>query len=367
MKRTALVFTTLATTSLILAGCSKPHPILPQAPASSKPAPVAAAAARAKGPNDVVASVNGAQYLRKELDPAVESRLKAQNVPEAQKEQARVYFEQAFINNFIEHALLMDAAKAEKIAVSDADRKEQLEKLTQSLKAKNKTLADLFKESPLGEDGTRRQLEENLCINKLLQAKVLCAIKIEDAEVQALLDKIQKANAEKAEKNKAIAAANAAKKAKILALKKQLEAGADFAELAKSNSDCPSKERGGDLGEFSRGQMVKPFEEAAFSQAVGKVGDVVETTFGYHLIKVTAKTPATKASGDQPAKPETVAASHILIATEPAQKLQPLPTKEQVLGHLKQQKSREAVAKYIGDLKKAAKIQSIYPETAPTP
>jgi len=67
----------------------------------------------------------------------------------------------------------------------------------------------------------------------------------------------------------------------------KLAGGADFAELAKAHSDCPSKSRGGDLGQFGRGQMVKPFEEAAFGMEVGQVSGVVETDFGYHLIKRT--------------------------------------------------------------------------------
>jgi peptidyl-prolyl cis-trans isomerase C len=65
-----------------------------------------------------------------------------------------------------------------------------------------------------------------------------------------------------------------------------LLAGANFAEVAKRNSDCPSKETGGDLGVFTRGEMVKEFENAAFSQDVNAIGPVVETEYGYHIIQV---------------------------------------------------------------------------------
>ena len=65
------------------------------------------------------------------------------------------------------------------------------------------------------------------------------------------------------------------------------EAGADFAELARAKSDDKdSAVKGGSLGYFTRGSMVKPFEETAFSMNPGETSDVVETTFGYHIIRV---------------------------------------------------------------------------------
>ncbi len=72
--------------------------------------------------------------------------------------------------------------------------------------------------------------------------------------------------------------------AQIQDLKKQLDDGADFGELARAHSDCPSGQSGGALGTFGRGQMVAEFETAAFGLEVGATSDVVETDFGYHLI-----------------------------------------------------------------------------------
>ena len=65
-----------------------------------------------------------------------------------------------------------------------------------------------------------------------------------------------------------------------------------FPDVAKENSDCPSKARGGDLGAFGHGQMVPEFDKAAFEQPVGEIGEIVKTQFGYHIVKVTEKIPA---------------------------------------------------------------------------
>ena len=73
-------------------------------------------------------------------------------------------------------------------------------------------------------------------------------------------------------------------------IKKQIETGADFAELAKEYSKCPSGERGGDLGEFSSGQMVKEFDDIVFSGDLGKIHGPVQTQFGFHLIEITSRT-----------------------------------------------------------------------------
>ncbi|MBP7638602.1 MAG: peptidylprolyl isomerase [Kiritimatiellae bacterium] len=360
MKCAPLFSLTLASTLMVATGCKKDSEAVKTAENPAVPVAAAATAAPTADPNEVVASVNDKKYLRKDMDKVVDALLKAQNVPADQMEQAKGFFEQRAAYSFIMKTLLLDEAKKQAVAVTDEDRKTQLGKMEEALKPQNKTPEQYFKESPLGEEAAKAEFEDGMIIDKLIQKNVLADIKIDDADVKKAIADVEKSNAEIAEKNKGLDADKTAKKTKIESIKKQLDGGADFAELAKANSDCPSSQKGGDLGEFARGQMVKPFEDAAFSQEIGKVGDIIETQFGYHLIKVTAKSPATAAQGDTPAKPESVTASHILVKTEQVQQPQPVPTAEKVTEQLKQGKSREAVQKYIEGLKSAAKIETVF-------
>jgi peptidyl-prolyl cis-trans isomerase C len=74
-------------------------------------------------------------------------------------------------------------------------------------------------------------------------------------------------------------------------LKKDIEGGADFADVARQHSQCPSARRGGDLGEFGPGEMVREFDAVVFSAPLHAVQGPVKTQFGYHLIEVTRRTP----------------------------------------------------------------------------
>lgn len=72
-------------------------------------------------------------------------------------------------------------------------------------------------------------------------------------------------------------------------LKSQIENGADFGEIAKQHSKCPSGRQGGDLGEFGQGDMVPEFDKVIFSEEIGKVHGPVQTQFGFHLIEITSR------------------------------------------------------------------------------
>lgn len=358
MKSSHLFCTAIAVALVTASGCKKQEKestATLTTPASVTPtAPVVPE--KPKDPNEVMASVNDTKYIRKDVDAIVNKVMASQNVPAEQQAEARKFFEQRVVSSMIMRALIMAEVKKADVKVTDEDRKKQTDRLEGMLKARNMTVEQYFKDSPLGEAEARKEFDEGIMIDKFLEAKIMSTLTVTDDEVKKVIDDVNRANAEAATANKGLAEKNQAKREKILDLKKKIGEGADFAALAKENSDCPSKEKGGDLGTFQRGQMVKPFEDAAFTQPIGQVGGIVETDFGYHLIKVTARTPAVEAKGDVAAKPETVTASHILISREREQKPRPIPEVDAVKDQLKRQKSQEAIQKYIQELKAAAKI-----------
>lgn len=209
--------------------------------------------------------------------------------------------EQQAVEQFINDTLVQKEAVRLEIPVSAQEIDDVLSRLTESLPegvsidqvlaAQSMTVADL-----------RQEIESNERVRKLYRSKTDSAGQATDAEVQTFYEENREQFTNKEEVSAshiliatdetASAEDDAKAKAEAEDVLAQLKKGSDFAELAMAKSDCPSKERGGDLGSFGRGQMVPSFEEAAFSQPIGEIGSIVKTQFGYHIIRVTGRTDA---------------------------------------------------------------------------
>ena len=311
-----------------------------------------------KSADEVAISVNGIELKQSKVDEDVAAIMKAQGdkIPAEQRDYARQMMANQIVQSFIVEKVLVEKAKAEGYAVTDADRKEREAEFAKAM-AKNpsapKSMEEYFKKFPLGEARARAEFENGILIDKMIKDYVAKANPGKDyaAEAQKQIDQVTA-------KNKGVKDSEANALKKISALKKELDAvkgekelAAKFAELAKANSACPSAAKGGDLGEFTHGQMVKEFDEVAFAQPVGKVSDPVKTQFGYHLVMTTKKTPAVEAKEGKPATPEKVQASHILVKAEKEQKV---PTKDEVVNFLKKRDEREFMQNFVmGEVKKA--------------
>jgi len=320
-----------------------------------------APAADQKDPNEVLVEVNGQKLTRGALEADVEKIAAAQGdkVPADQQEYMRQMVRNQIAQAFVIENALVAKAKALGYSVTSEERKEREDEFIKAAQGRPdapKSLDEFAEKFPLGKDRAMKEFEDGILIDKMIKAEIAKTSTTDfTAEANKIIDEI-------VSNNTAQASAETNALVKIKALKAELESPAvtnvteKFAELAKANSACPSKDRGGDLDEFTRGQMVPEFDEVAFTLPVGKVSDPVKTQFGYHLILVTAKIPATEAKGDQPATPEKVRASHILIK---AGDVRPVPKSDEVIKFLKSREDRTATQKLIIDTLRASNIKTV--------
>ena len=310
MKKYPWMPTLLALSALLLAGCQQNanasdeaepvavEPIAVEAPAEAAEDAVVEAEA-VLDPATIVATVDGVNItegeVKKQLDLFVAQM--GAGVPADRLAAALPRVRERIVAELIDKTILLGAVEKEGIALSDEEYESTVQELLAELPP-GVTIKEFFEKTGM----TQNDLREQMKLRKLLLAKADAAGKPTDEEVRAFYDEHKDAMAADASVTAShilVAVspdddddAKAAKRAKIEDLRQQILDGADFAELAKANSDCPSKADGGNLGTFGKGQMVAPFEDACFSQEIGTVGDVVETTFGYHLILVSDRQDA---------------------------------------------------------------------------
>ena len=296
---------------------------------------------KAASPDKEAATVNGKPIFKSQYDHELsvfQKRAAQQGQPLSDADLTTV--KKQILENLIEAEMLYQQSQKEGVKVDDQAINEQIETIKKRFPdeaAYKKALEGMS----VSEKEIRDQIQRGLAINQLLDTNVRQKITVTEEESNKFYDnnpnlfkqpeQIKASHilikvAPGAEESKKIQA-----RKKIETVQKKVRQGEDFGLLAKANSEGPTAQRSGDLGYFSRGQMVKPFEDAAFALNVGEVSEIVETQFGYHLIKVTDKKPA-----------------RTIPFKEVQQKLEQ---------HLKNEKEKTEIQGYIENLKKSATIK----------
>jgi len=244
------------------------------------------------------------------------------------------------LDSLIEREILYQQSQKVGIKITDQTIDDQLAAIKKRFPSETEYKNALAKMN-LSEDEVRLQIMRGLSIRELIEQQISSKVVITDEESKAYYDKNPQMFKQPAQIKashiliKVDAKADEAQKAearkKIEEVQQKLKDGGDFAALAKEYSEGPSNVKGGDLGYFRRGQMVKPFEDAAQALKPNEISDVVETRFGYHLIKV--------------------------YDSKPEQTLAYADVKDKITQRMKQEKIEKEAVQYVDQLKKEAKLE----------
>lgn len=301
----------------------------------------AAAPAAAAVDGRIVARVNGQEITAGELKQAEKiafsSKPGMQIPPNLLKD-----FEQQILNQLVGTELLYQASQ--KTEIKDLDQKTAAK--IAEIKKGFPTQDDYTKklgEIGLDENALAKSVRHDLAISEFVNSTIANKITVSEAEIKKFYDDNRK-NFNVPEQvrtshiligvdPKAGAEAKQAARDKAEKLRAELVKGADFATLARENSTCPSSKQGGDLGFFGKGRMDPSFEKAAFALKEGELSPVVETRFGYHVIK--------------------------LVERKKAEEVTFAAAKEKIETYLKSMKTKTAVEAFIGTARSNAKIEML--------
>jgi len=255
--------------------------------------------------NSMIASVNGNQITQADLQEAVQSMLASYEgqVPPEQLQQMQPMIKKQALENLINQKLLLQQAEKAGITADEKLVDARIKDLVSRFPSEEACMQQI-QAAGYTKESLRNEINQNLTIEAVINNKTGDIPVAATQEVEAYFNENpEEFNVpERAQASHILIAAGsednddakAQKRLQIAGLKGEIEKGADFGKLAMEHSDCPSKAQGGNLGFFERGKMVKEFEDVAFSAKIGEVSDIVETQFGYHLIKVTERQDAGK-------------------------------------------------------------------------
>ena len=326
----------------------------PQEKEVSQPEPNAPSESDANAPSetvskDVAVTVNGVEIKESAVMSIIGSQLakidqQGAKIPPSVAQQYKKQLREQALEQLIRRQLLDEKIKEANVTVTEED---VMDKINEFASDQNMSLEDFKKtmeQNGQDFDQVKEDVRKALARNKFMEAQWAGKIDVTEEEAKKYYDENKKRfnvpelirvshilikydlNDPNTDPNEAKAKA----KAEAQDLLQQIKNGADFAELAKAHSDCPSAPDGGDLGFFPRGQSTPQFEKVAFGLEVGQVSDIVETEYGYHIIKATGHKDATVVSFEQ--------------------------AKDSIIKELTEKKQTEFAEKYISSLKAGAKI-----------
>jgi peptidyl-prolyl cis-trans isomerase C len=294
-----------------------------------------------KSPPEKAAVVNGVVIPQQEYAKELESHLErfSQQGLQLSDEQMKK-LKNDVLESLIDREILYQESQKSGIKVDEKIIDAQLSVVKKRFPSENE-YKNALSTMKLSENDIKKQIKKGLAIKGLIDTRITQKVVITDKESKAFYDANPNLFKQPEQVKaghiliKVEAGADEQKKTeadkKIKEVQKKLKGGQDFAALAKEYSEDVSSANGGDLGYFSRGQMVKPFEDQAFGMKPNEVSDIVETRFGYHLIKVYDK------------KPEKILAYG--------------DVKGLLTERMQQEKAEQKTAMYIVELKKDAKIE----------
>ena len=305
-------------------------------PATSVPP---AAVAKQSAADDIAVSVDGSILKKSEVEKGVKEKLNTlkDKIPADKIKEVQANIKKQIVDGFILRTLMSNEAEKRKIEAPDKEVKMAIDQIKASLPP-DKKLETFMKENNISREfiilgiKVKKMVQQDLGkkakpsqkeISKFYDENKDKFITPENAHVRHILIAFAEGDDDKVK---------AEKKAKIENLRQQVIGGADFAEIARKNSDCPSKENGGDLGSIKKGQTVQLFEDAVFSQEINAVGPVVTTEYGYHIIQVLERNLE-----------KTVALEEV---------------KSKISSYLENQKQTEAFSALFKKLRESAKIIS---------
>ncbi len=239
--------------------------------------------------NKILATVNGENINQKDVNLMLSrfgNQISEEQLPAVTKQ---------ILDGLITQKLIMQFIKDNKIEPAKATIDTELNKVREEIKSNpslaNQTLEQVLESHGSSIDDLKKDITISLSLEKYLGKE------LDDQKLKAYFEQNKAVYDETEVKASHVLVDTrtmktdeelAQAKDKINKAKADVVAGKDFADIAKQYSDCPSKEKGGDLGFFKRkGQMVEPFAAAAFALKIGQTSDPIKTNFGYHIIKVT--------------------------------------------------------------------------------